>query len=211
MGATLFPPAGVRLYHVGELTRDLKQLVEDNLGDRLGRGRSVEPRPAQSGHLYLTLKDEEAPLRAVIYRGVALRLRFDLRDGMRVIVRGRLTVYVPRGEYQLQVEEVQPKGIGPLELAFRQLKEKLFAQGLLRAGPQEADAAHPAARRPRHQPDRLGGARHARNPVAALAGRARCGSARCPCRAKAPRRRSPRPCDLLNRSQRAPAAGASTC
>ena len=65
----------------------------------------------------------------MIYRGVALRMRFDLRDGMRVIVRGRLTVYVPRGDYQLQIEEVQPKGIGPLELAFRQLKEKLFTQG----------------------------------------------------------------------------------
>ena len=82
-----------------------------------------------SGHLYLTLKDEDAPIKAVIYRGVALRMRFDLADGMRVIVRGRLTVYLPRGEYQLQVEEVQPKGIGPLELAFRQLKEKLFTRG----------------------------------------------------------------------------------
>jgi exodeoxyribonuclease VII large subunit len=82
-----------------------------------------------SGHVYLTLKDEEAPLKAVVYRGIALRLRFDLRDGMRVIARGRLTVYAPRGEYQLAIEEVQPKGIGPLELAFRQLKEKLSVKG----------------------------------------------------------------------------------
>jgi exodeoxyribonuclease VII large subunit len=82
-----------------------------------------------SGHIYLTLKDDVAPLKAVMYRGVALRLRFDLRDGMKVIARGRLTVYEPRGEYQLQIEELQPKGIGPLELAFRQLKEKLFALG----------------------------------------------------------------------------------
>jgi exodeoxyribonuclease VII large subunit len=87
-----------------------------------------------SGHLYLTLKDEEAPLRAVIYRGVALRLRFDLRDGMGVIARGRLILYTPRGEYQLQVEEVQPKGIGPLELAFRQLREKLFERGYFDRG-----------------------------------------------------------------------------
>jgi exodeoxyribonuclease VII large subunit len=65
----------------------------------------------------------------VIYRGVNLRLRFDLTDGMEVIARGRVTVYQPRGEYQLQVEEVQPRGVGPLELAFRQLKEKLFRQG----------------------------------------------------------------------------------
>ena len=59
----------------------------------------------------------------------ALRLRFDLQDGMEVIAKGRLIVYVPRGEYQLQVEEIQPRGIGPLELAFRQLKEKLSARG----------------------------------------------------------------------------------
>ncbi len=58
-----------------------------------------------------------------------MRMRFDLADGMRVIVRGKVTVYLPRGEYQLQIEEVQPKGIGPLELAFRQLKEKLSAKG----------------------------------------------------------------------------------
>ena len=58
-----------------------------------------------------------------------MRLKFDLRDGMRVIVRGRLGVYAPRGEYQLLVEQVQPKGIGPLDLAFRQLKERLFVRG----------------------------------------------------------------------------------
>ncbi|HEY7428654.1 MAG TPA: exodeoxyribonuclease VII large subunit, partial [Gemmataceae bacterium] len=81
------------------------------------------------GHQYLTLKDEEAPLKAVLYRAIALRMRFDLRDGMRVIARGRLTLYMPRGEYQLLIEEIQPKGIGPLELAFRQLKEKLSLKG----------------------------------------------------------------------------------
>src|SRR5205085_9566017 len=82
-----------------------------------------------SGHVYLKLKDAESQLNTVVYRGVALRLRFDLQDGMEVIAKGRLIVYVPRGEYQLQVEEIQPKGIGPLELAFRQLKEKLSVKG----------------------------------------------------------------------------------
>src|SRR5207244_9309286 len=65
----------------------------------------------------------------VIYRGIGLRMRFDLRDGLRIIVRGRLTLFMPRGEYQLLIEEVHPKGIGPLELAFRQLKEKLSVKG----------------------------------------------------------------------------------
>src|SRR6185312_13969830 len=86
-------------------------------------------RPSSYGHQYFTLKDDEAPLKAVLYRAIALRMRFDLRDGMRVIARGRLTLYMPRGEYQLLIEEIQPKGIGPLELAFRQLKEKLSLKG----------------------------------------------------------------------------------
>ncbi len=135
MGATtLFPPAGVRVYRVGELTRNVKQLLEDHLGTVWVEGEVSNLARPSSGHLYLTLKDAEAPLRSVIYRGVALRMRFDLRDGMSVIVKGRLTVYVPRGEYQLQVEEVQPKGIGPLELAYRQLKEKLSARGWFEPG-----------------------------------------------------------------------------
>jgi exodeoxyribonuclease VII large subunit len=68
-------------------------------------------------------------LRTVIYRGVAMRLKFALQDGMEIVARGRLSVYAPRGEYQLLVEEIQPKGIGALELAFQQLSEKLFRKG----------------------------------------------------------------------------------
>jgi exodeoxyribonuclease VII large subunit len=134
MTPVLFPPAGVRVYQVSELTRAVKALLEDNLGTVWVEGEvSNLARPA-SGHVYLTLKDNEAPLKAVLYRAVAMRIRFDLRDGMSVIARGRLAVYAPRGEYQLQIEEVQPKGIGPLELAFRQLKEKLSVRGYFERG-----------------------------------------------------------------------------
>jgi exodeoxyribonuclease VII large subunit len=124
-----FPPDGVRVLTVGELTRGLKEALEEGYSQVWVEGEASNLARPNSGHVYLTLKDEEASLRAVLYRGVALRLRFDLRDGLRVVARGRLTVYVPRGDYQLQIEEVQPKGIGPLELAFRQLKEKLSVQG----------------------------------------------------------------------------------
>jgi exodeoxyribonuclease VII large subunit len=119
----------VRILSVGELTRAIKGTLEEDLSPVWVEGEVSNLSRPSSGHVYLTLKDDEAPLRAVVYRGVALRMKFDLRDGMRVIARGRLSVFVPRGEYQLQVEEVQPKGIGPLELAFRQLKEKLSAKG----------------------------------------------------------------------------------
>jgi exodeoxyribonuclease VII large subunit len=124
-----FPPPVVKVFSVGELTRAIKSVLEEGFTPVWVEGEVSNLAKPNSGHLYLTLKDEDAPLKAVVYRGVALRMRFDLADGMRVIVRGRLTVYAPRGEYQLQIEEVQPKGIGPLELAYRQLKEKLSVQG----------------------------------------------------------------------------------
>jgi exodeoxyribonuclease VII large subunit len=124
------PPAtGVRVYSVGELTRSIQQLLEGAHPSVWVEGEVSNLARPSSGHVYLTLKDEEAPIRAVMYRGVALRQRFDLRDGMRVVVRGRLSVYAPRGDYQLLIEEAQPKGVGPLELAFRQLKEKLSVLG----------------------------------------------------------------------------------
>ncbi len=124
-----FPPPDAKVLTVGELTRGVKVLLESAYSPVWVEGEVSNLARPGSGHVYLTLKDDSAPLAAVIYRGVALRMRFDLRDGMKVVARGRLTVYEPRGQYQLQVEEVQPKGVGPLELAFRQLKEKLSLLG----------------------------------------------------------------------------------
>src|ERR1700675_1913249 len=108
--SAVFPPPTIKVFTVGELTRAIKGLLEEKYTPVWVEGEVSNLSRPSSGHLYLTLKDEDAPLRAVI-------------------VRGRLSVYMPRGDYQLQIEEVQPKGIGPLELAFRQLKEKLFTQG----------------------------------------------------------------------------------
>ncbi len=125
-----FPPPGVKILSIGEVTRALKGMLEEAYANVWVEGEvSNLSRPSSYGHQYLTLKDDEAPLKAVLYRAIALRMKFDLRDGMRVIARGRLTLYMPRGEYQLLIEEIQPKGIGPLELAFRQLKEKLSLKG----------------------------------------------------------------------------------
>src|ERR1700722_586427 len=85
---------------------------------------------ASSGHVYFTLKDEGAQIRGVLWRSSAIRVRFDLRDGLHVVAAGPLEVYAARGSYQLVVERLVPQGIGPLELAFRQRYEKLAAQGL---------------------------------------------------------------------------------
>jgi exodeoxyribonuclease VII large subunit len=83
-----------------------------------------------SGHLYCTLKDDSCQIRAVIFRSTALRLQFGLEDGLHVIVQGRVTVYEPRGEYQIVLEQVEPKGRGAQQLAFEQLKSRLAAEGL---------------------------------------------------------------------------------
>ncbi|WP_020468370.1 exodeoxyribonuclease VII large subunit [Zavarzinella formosa] len=123
------PPASTELHTVSSLTREIRSRIEEGFSSVWVTGElSNVARPA-SGHIYLTMKDDKASLRGVIYRGVALRLRFDPKDGMEVQARGRLTVYEPRGEYQLAIEELSPKGIGTLELALQQLKEKLAAKG----------------------------------------------------------------------------------
>ncbi len=124
-----FPPPGVKVLTVGELTRAVRQQLEEAFGNVWVEGEVSNLSRPSSGHQYFTLKDDTAPLDAVLYRGVGLRLKFDLVDGMRVIARGRLTVYEPKGKYQFAIEEIQPKGVGPLELAFRQLKEKLSVKG----------------------------------------------------------------------------------
>lgn len=84
----------------------------------------------RSGHLYFSLKDEKSVIKAVMFAGAARRLRFKPKDGMRVIVRGRVSVYEPSGQYQFYVEEMQPDGLGALSLAFEQMKEKLSQEGL---------------------------------------------------------------------------------
>jgi exodeoxyribonuclease VII large subunit len=122
-------PDGVKVLSVSELTQEVRALLEEGFSSVWVAGEVSNLARPSSGHLYLSLKDAQAQLRAVLWRGIALRLRFDLADGMEVIARGRLTVYPPRGEYQLVIEEIQPRGIGALELALRQLREKLFMRG----------------------------------------------------------------------------------
>ena len=125
----LLPPEGVEALSVSAVTTAVRTLLEKNFVSIWVEGEVSNLARPQSGHLYLTLKDAASQLRSVIYRGIALRLRFDLQDGMTVVARGRISVYQPRGEYQFNVEELHPKGVGALDLALRQLKEKLSVRG----------------------------------------------------------------------------------
>lgn len=122
-------PDDVEVLTVGAITRDVQRLIEDTFRRVWVTGEVSNAKRHSSGHIYLTLKDSEASLKAVIWRSVAMRLRFEPRDGMEIIARGRLSVYPPQGVYQFNIEELQPKGIGAQELALRQLREKLFKLG----------------------------------------------------------------------------------
>ena len=122
-------PANVKVLSVGEITRTIRELLEESFANVWIAGEISNMSRPSSGHLYFKLKDSEAMLGAVMWRSTALRLRFDLRDGMDVIARGKLSLYAPRGEYQFMIEELQPKGIGAAELALQQLKKKLFELG----------------------------------------------------------------------------------
>ena len=122
-------PSGAAVLTVSALTAQIKLVVEDRFQSVWVSGEISNLTKAASGHQYFSLKDDGAVLSSVLFRGVLIRLRFDVCDGMQVIVRGRIGIYPPHGKYQLSVEEIVPKGIGPLELAFQQLKEKLDAKG----------------------------------------------------------------------------------
>jgi exodeoxyribonuclease VII large subunit len=124
-------PASVpEVLSVWQLTAQIKDLLETSLGSVWVTGEISNFSRPQSGHTYLTLKDDQAQIRCVLWRSAAARVRFDLRDGLEVVCHGRVDVYAPRGSYQLVIESIEPKGIGALELALRQLREKLAREGL---------------------------------------------------------------------------------
>jgi exodeoxyribonuclease VII large subunit len=115
---------------VTQLTIQIKNLVEGNFPDIWVEGEISNLSIPQSGHAYFTLKDEQSQIRSVLFRSSQRFLKFTLQHGMQVICRGRVSVYEPRGEYQLIVDYIEPKGIGALQLAFEQLKAKLEKEGL---------------------------------------------------------------------------------
>jgi exodeoxyribonuclease VII large subunit len=119
-----------KVYGVGELTREIKETLESAFGPLWLRGELSNVLLARSGHLYLTLKDDKAAIRGVMWRTNVQNLSFRPEDGAEVLVFGRLSVYEPRGEYQVVIEAMQPAGRGALAVEFEKLKEKLTAEGI---------------------------------------------------------------------------------
>ena len=118
---------------VSELTNRIRGVLESTQGEVLVEGEIANSRLWKTGHLYFTLRDEHAQLKAVMFRSAVRYLRFTPEDGLRVIARGRVTVYEPKGEYQIVCEQLQPQGVGALQVAFDQLKRTLEADGLFEA------------------------------------------------------------------------------
>jgi exodeoxyribonuclease VII large subunit len=118
------------IYTVSELTARVKYLLEDSFSFIWICGEISNLRIPASGHFYFTLKDEKAQINAVMFRGQNRNLKFMPEDGMSVTGIGRVSVYEPRGTYQIILEYIEPEGIGAIQLAFEQLKERLTAEGL---------------------------------------------------------------------------------
>jgi len=128
--ASLFDQAERRPVSVSELTAQIRGALEKQFASVWVEGEVSNFRAHNSGHWYFTLKDEFAQLRSACYRSSNQRIRFRLEDGLQVRARGRLSVYEPKGEYQLIVDSLEPAGAGALQLAFEQTKARLQAEGL---------------------------------------------------------------------------------
>ena len=115
---------------IGDLTVLIKSVVEKTFQQVYAVGEISSFSRVSSGHCYFTLKDTQAQIPAVVWNSTAARLKFQLQNGMEVLCRGRLEVYAPHGKYQFIISQIEPKGIGALQLAFQQLHAKLGKEGL---------------------------------------------------------------------------------
>jgi exodeoxyribonuclease VII large subunit len=119
-----------RIYTVSELTAGIRALIETKFSEVWLEAEISNCKVWNTGHMYFTLKDGGAQIKAVMFRTAVRYLRFKPEDGLHVVARGRLGVYEPKGEYQIVCEHMEPHGLGALQLAFEQLKTRLQAEGL---------------------------------------------------------------------------------
>lgn len=133
-----------RILTVSELTASIRALLEGSFGDLWIEGEVSNWRRWNTGHVYFTLKDRGAQIKAVMFRSAVRYLTFAVEDGQHVIARGRLGVYEPKGEYQFVCEHLQPRGVGALQVRFEQMKKRLQAEGLFDAARKRPLPALPA-------------------------------------------------------------------
>ncbi len=124
------PEEQPHVYTVSEITRDVRAILEAAFETAWIEGEISNYRLAASGHAYFVLKDDKAQIKCVLFRGQRVGMKFTPEDGDQVLLLGRVTVYEARGDYQVIVEAMEPRGLGALQKAFEQLKEKLAKEGL---------------------------------------------------------------------------------
>jgi exodeoxyribonuclease VII large subunit len=134
---------GRLLLGVGQLIAGLKGLLEQQVGRVWVVGEISNLHRARSGHCYFTLKDEEGQLRAALFRGDAQRIRFELEEGLEVVAEAQVSIYAARGDLQLLVRGLEPRGVGALQLAFEQLRRRLQAAGLFDEARKRPIPPHP--------------------------------------------------------------------
>ena len=149
-----------KVYSVSQIAAEIRDMIERKFLDIWVEGEISNFKASTAGHLYFTLKDDKAQLSAVCFRNAARLLRFRPENGKTFRARGRITTYEARGEYQLIVEVLEPVGLGALQFAFDQLKEKLQKEGLFRSGTETPDPRTAAEGRNRHIADQRGASRH---------------------------------------------------
>ena len=125
--------ASRRVLTVSELSATIRDALETRFQNVWVEGEISNARLWNTGHLYFTLKDSASQIKGVIFRSALRYLKFKPEDGLRVVARGKISVYDVKGEYQLICEHMEPQGFGPLQVAFEQLKKKLAADGLFEA------------------------------------------------------------------------------
>ena len=128
---------------VGQLIAGLSGLIKHHVGRVWVVGEISNLHSARSGHSYFTLKDEDGQIRAALFRGNAGRVRFDLEEGLEVVAEAEVSIYAARGDLQLIVRSLEPRGIGALQLAFEQLRQRLDAAGLFAAERKRSIPTHP--------------------------------------------------------------------
>lgn len=136
-------PGKPRTWTVSELTAQIRGVLEPSFTQVWIQGEVSNYRPAASGHAYFSLKDQGSAISAAVFGWGSRRRGFDLKDGLQILCRGKVTVYPPRGTYQLTIEHIEPLGAGALQIAFEQLKAKLAAEGLFEPARKRTLPAYP--------------------------------------------------------------------
>lgn len=120
----------IHIYTVSEINQNIKHILESEFGNIWIEGEISNLRMPGSGHIYFSLKDSQSQIRVVLFSSFSQKTRFKLEDGIHIIASGSIGLYEKRGEYQIIINYLEPKGIGALQLAFEQLKKKLSDEGL---------------------------------------------------------------------------------